>query len=96
MKRVKFSRVRGSMRTSTVHYKKSLLSERKNGRGGEGGGKRKRKQKPSISLPQPLSVPITQADYSRTPLYGHLLNTDPLFLRKVFFVPGERKPLLFL
>ena len=81
MKCVKFSRVKGSMRTSTVHYQKSLLGGRKNRRGGEGKGKkRKRKtENPSISLPQPLSVPITQADYSRTPLYGHPLNMDVSF-----------------
>ena len=49
MKRVKFSRVRGSMRTGTVHYQKSLLSGRKTGRGGEG---KKRKQR-NLLFPSP-------------------------------------------
>ena len=70
MKRVKFSRVRGSMRTSTVHYQKSLLGGHKNRLGGEGKGKKRLSH---------LSVPITQADFSRTPLYGHPLNIDPSF-----------------
>ena len=77
MKRAKFSRVRGSMRTRTVHCQKSQLSGRKNGRGGEGKKRKRKTENPSISLLQPLSVPTTQADYSRTPLYGHPLNTDP-------------------
>ena len=33
--------------------------------------------------------------YSRTLLYGHLLNTDISLLRTVFPVPGESKPLQF-
>ena len=33
---------------------------------------------------------------SRTSLYGHSLNSDTSLLRTLFFVPGERKPLMFL
>ena len=68
------------MRTSTLHYQKSLLGGRKNSRGGEAKGKNANgNREPFYFLPPPLSVPITQSDYSRTPLYGHPLNTDPSF-----------------
>ena len=53
MKRVKFSRVRGSMRTSTVHYQKSLLGGRKNRRGGEGKGKNANGNREPFYFPPP-------------------------------------------
>ena len=57
------------MRTSTIHYQKSLLSGRKNGRGGR--KTQTETEDPFIPpTPQTLSVPITEADYSRTPLCG--------------------------
>ena len=60
------------MRTSTIHYQKSLLSGRKTGGEGRGGRKTQTEtENPFIPpTPQTLSLPITEADYSRTPLYG--------------------------
>ena len=56
------------MRTSTIHYQKSLLSGRKNRRGREGRAQNANGNREPFYSPHPqtLSVPITEADYSRT------------------------------
>lgn len=61
----------------TLPEKPAYQAQKREGRGRE--KTQTETENPSISLPQPLSVLITQPDYRWNPLYGHPLNIDPPF-----------------